>query len=86
MDDTLVMSVSFGQEQIQIQYAEIQNQSPNGTIEESLTMNLDEKTERLVDEIREALAEIIDDYKISLRNPPEVVKGNRFLGDDDDDD
>ncbi len=83
--DTTITGVAFGQDQIQIQYLEQARQGTSGGIEETLTLDMDEKTLRLTAEIKEALVEIIDQFKLSLRNPPEQLGTglNRFMDDDD---
>lgn len=85
--EMIVTGVFFGEDQVQIQYMEARNQSPSGSLEESLTVQLDGKTAALVEEIKEALVDVVDQYKLSLRNPPDALHGpggNRFLEDDDD--
>lgn len=86
MLETVVTAVAFGDEVMQIQYLEAASQSSAGSLEESLTVQLNKKTGALAEEIKEALVEIIDDYKLHLRNPPEHIGGggNRFLGSDED--
>lgn len=80
MMDIIVTGVMFGQEEIQIQYMDMSKQGPKSSLGETLTLELDERSERLTEEIREALIEIIDAHAVSLRNPPERIDGgNRFL-------
>lgn len=80
----LVAGVMFGQDQIQIQFMEQRHQTTNGSIEQTLIVNLTPKDQRLVDDIQEALADLVDNYLVSLRNPPETIdrRSNRFLDDD----
>ena len=84
---TVVMAVAFGDQQIQIGFLDKKDQSAHGSIEQTLVVDLSEKDQVLIDDIQEALVEIVDNYKTSLRQPPETIeRKNRFSRDEDEDD
>lgn len=87
MIDPLITSVAFGEDHIQINFMEQSDQSQWGTLEQSLLLNLEEDDGELVMDIQEALGELIDNYKLKLRNPPDKIeRKNRFSRDEEDDD
>ena len=81
--ETIITGVAFGQDQIQINYLKSENQGASGGIEEILTMDVKEaRTKVLVSDIQEALVALVDEFFLSLRNPPDQIRSNRFLADD----
>jgi len=83
---TIITAVAFGEDQIQIGFMDMADQSPTGSIEQTLLTELTDKDKLLVRDIQEALVEIIDNYKTAKRNPPDVIeRTNRFKRDDDED-
>lgn len=83
---TIVTAVAFGDQQVQIGFLDKKDQSAIGSIEQTLVVELDDKDQALVVDIQEALVEIIDNYKITLRQPPDTIeRKNRFSRDEDDD-
>lgn len=83
---TVVLGVVFGDQQVQIAFLDKKDQSAHGSIEQTLVVELDDKDQALVFDIQEALIEIIDNYKTSLRQPPDTIdRKNRFSRDEDDD-
>ena len=84
---TIITAVAFGQDQVQIGFLDKQDQSAHGSIEQTLVVELSDSDQALVVDIQEALVEIIDRYKTSLRQPPDTIeRKNRFSRDDDDED
>lgn len=85
--DTIITGVMFGQDEIQISFLELADQNSMGSLEQTLLYALAEPDIDLVKDIQEALIEIIDRYKTSLRQPPETIerRKNRFARDEDDD-
>jgi hypothetical protein len=84
---TVVTAVAFGNEQVQIGFLDKGDQSAHGSIEQTLVVELSEKDRVLMVDIQDALVEIIDNYKTSLRQPPDTIeRKNRFSRDEDDED
>jgi hypothetical protein len=84
---TIISGVMFGQEQVQVSFLDKQDQSAHGSIEQTLVVELSESDQALIIDIQEALIEIIDKYKTSLRQPPDTIeRKNRFSRDEDDED
>lgn len=69
-DGITITGIVFGAEAMQIGFVENRHQSEKGGIEQSLTI-LTRGLEPLVEDIQEVLAEVVDNYMIECRNPPE---------------
>lgn len=82
---TIVTAVAFGQDQIQISFIEQRHQTAKAALDQTLVLEMSDKDRQLVNEIQEALVEIIDNYWVGLRHPePEPdPPTNRFLRGDD---
>ena len=70
--DMLILSVVFGAESIQVSFLERRLQSDRGGIESTLFIASDDYAD-LINDIQDALTEVVDDYIVELRNPPEVL-------------
>lgn len=84
--EIMVMGVMFGEEAVQINFIEKKHTTKKGGIEQALTISREDINDLIVD-IELALAEVIEDYFLDLRDPPEVLPTrSRFSRDADEDD
>ncbi len=81
MDSDLhIMSVEFGSEGIRISYIDRTLQTEKGGIETALNIDLD-GIGGLVADIKQALADVVEDFMVSIRNPPDTLPAGPRLHD-----
>jgi len=78
MSDVTVSGVSFGADDVvRIEFYEQRHSTDDGMVDQVLQMRVrDPKVAVMLADVQEVLAEIVDDYFVALRNPPDLIEGS----------
>jgi len=79
-DDIIIAGVMFGDEGIRIDYMDKTFSNEDGALESALTIST-KGFESLIEEMRSALADIVESYLIELRDPPATLPAGPRLSD-----